>query len=178
MNSANFISVREHKLLLTIILFSFSLVFASICLLTIESYNLHVAEVEFERKLKADGNHISDFTICNFGQTYPEVWSRFFSFAFLPVSFLLIRKRKSIYLLISFALLLLPFFHFLSWAAKTERFAFYSELQIENWTDKFLYQSNDFDLLLFYLMPILLIWHILIFARLSFRWLINQTDLA
>jgi hypothetical protein len=178
MYSINFISAKEHKLLLAVVLFSFSLIFSSVCSLTIKSYNLHIADVEHQRRYSAEGEDVSDFTVCNFGQTYPEVWSRFFSFAFLPLCFLLVRRRKPIYLLISFILLLLPFSQFWLSFAKTERFTFYRDIQTINWTDKFLYQSNSFDLLLFYLIPILLIWHIWILARISLRLLINQTDLA
>ena len=178
MRSINFISIREHKLLLATILFSLSLIFASVCVLTIKTYNLQVAKAQSQQRWIAEGEGASDFTVCNFGQTYPEVWSRFLSFAFLPLCFLLVRKRKSIYLLISLILLLLPFFHFWLWFAKTERLIFYRELQIENWTDRFLYQSNSFDLLLFYLIPIVLIWHIVIISRLSLNRLINQTHLA
>jgi hypothetical protein len=178
MYSTNFISVKEHKLLLATVLFSLSLIFSSVFSLAIKSYNLHIADVEQQQRWSAEGEEVSDFIACNFGQTYPEVWSRFFSFAFLPLCFLLVRRRKSIYLLISFILLLLAFSQFWLWFAKTERFAFYRELQIMNWTDKFLYQSNSFDLLLFYLIPILLIWHILILVRIFLRLVINQTDLT
>ncbi len=178
MNSTNFISVTEHKLFLATVLFSLSLIFSSVCILTIKSYNLRVAEAQLQKRSVADREDISDFTVCNFGQTYPEVWSRFFSLTFLPLSFLLIRKRKSIYLLISFTLLLIPSFHFWSWFAKTELLALYRELSIENWSDKFLYHSNSFDLLLFYLMPIVLVWHILLLARLFLCRLTNQTNFA
>ncbi len=178
MNSTNFISVTEHKLLLATVLFSLSLVFSSVCTLTIKSYNIHVANVQFQKRLVAERENISDFVICNFGQTYPEVWSRFFSLTFLPLSFLFIRKRKSIYLLFSFILLLLPFFHLWLWFAKTQHLAFFRELSIDNWNNKFLYDSNSFDILILYLMPIILVWHILMIARLFLSRLTNQTNLA
>jgi hypothetical protein len=173
-----FISIREHKLLLATILFSFFLIFSSCCLLTLKNYNAYIQESEVERKDLSEGGEHSDFVICNYGQTYPEFWCRFFSFVFLPVSFFLVRKRNSCCLLVSFLLTLFPFFNFLSWFYKTERHVYYRELHIENWTCNFLYDSNSFDLLLFYLIPILLAWHLVIMCRLIWNWLTVNINLS
>lgn len=172
------IFAAEHKLLLATILFAFCLSFSSTCLLAVENYNAQIAKAETEKRWLAEGKDISDFAICNFGVTYPECWSRFFSFVFLPFCYFLARPKKPFYLLSSGVLLLFPFVNFLSWAAKTERLAFYRELQIASWTDKFLYQSNSFDLLLFYLIPILLVWHGLLLLRALLVWTTQNTNLA
>lgn len=175
MTVKSFVSATEQKLLLTTILFSFALIFSSVCLLAVESYNAQVAQAQIERKSLAEGGGFSgDFTICTFGATYPEVWSRFFSFLFLPISFLLVRKRRLFLLVTSLILLLLPLFHFWRWFEKTSWRSFYREVAVANWTDNFLYQSNSFDFLLFCLIPLLLIWHVLIACRLFFRSLSNQ----
>lgn len=177
MTVKSFVSAIEQKSLLATILFSFALIFSSVCLLAIESYNAQVAEAQLERRILAEGGGTDgNFTVadCTLGATYPEVWSRFFSFAFLPISFLLVRKRKMSSLLISFALLLLPLFHFWRWFEKTSWRSFYRELPVENWTDAFLYQSNSFDFLLFCLVPLLLMWHFSIACRLFLRSLSEQ----
>lgn len=183
MDGKTFISIKEHKFLLATTLFCFCLIFSSVTTLLVKSYNESVAAAAHERMMQAQyGTPDYQISNCNFGQTYPEVWSRFFSFLFLPICFLILLKRRFVPLLISGALLLLPFVHFLWWFSNTQHrnfyLGFYDELNFKFWTEAFLYESNSFDLLLFYLLPVLIVWHAAIAARLFGRMLMNKPRLS
>lgn len=164
------ISAAEQKLILFFTAFAFVVLLLSFSVLAIESYNNSVEKAEVEKRQIAEGNReISDFMICTFGATYPEVWSRFHSFLWLPAIYLLLRKNKSAAYLCSFVLTLFPFTNFLFWLEKTQNALFYQELLVKTLNDRVLYQSNTFDVVLFSLIWILTIWQAAILFRILLK---------
>jgi hypothetical protein len=164
------ISAAEQKQILFFAAFAFVVLLLSFSVLAIESYNDSVEKAEVERRQIAEGKHeASDFMICNFGATYPEVWSRFHSFLWLPAIYFLLRKNKSATFFLSFVLTLFPFINFLFWLQKTQNALFYRELLIKTPGDRILYQSNTFDIVLFSLIWILTIWQAVILFRILLK---------
>jgi hypothetical protein len=164
------ISINEHKLILFTTLLAFSILLSSFFVLIVKSYNESVEQAEIEKKYVAENNKESiNFTICNFGMTYPEVWSRFHSFSWLPIIYLLLWKNKSSLYWLSSVLTFIPLANFLLWFEKTQKLKSYRELQISHPSESILYDSNSFDVIVFFLVSLLLVWQATILFRILLK---------
>jgi hypothetical protein len=153
--------------------FSFVVLLCSLSVLTVDSYDDSVQECQKEKLRLVNhsdrGSHFTE-TVCGFGSK-PEIWSKFHSFLWLPVIYFLFKGRKFWGFAASLFLTFFPLIYFLCWFVRTQRLKLYQELFVINPTDNILYQSSSFDVVLFGLIAVFIVWQVIILLR----FLLQQT---
>lgn len=164
MKAVNYISKKEHKLLLSVAFFTFALACGSFINNVIESYNDSVSESQNEllRDANKKAGEIS-FGIYEIARADMRPWFRLLQIFLLGLTFLASRKTKrfllpSLFIFLSFLILV-------SWFIDYNHAISMNETKPEKLTERLLLIGSYLDFLTFAFVSILLFWQISILYR-------------
>ena len=174
MKANNYISNKEHKLLLIVAFIALILALSSFVSFSIETYNKQVQAEQIELKEKANGEYISFGIYGDWGDSRPLYR---FSFIF-PTLFTFLILRKTRLIIFSLFFTSIPFFIFIYWFFKINHAISTNEtLSKLTVLDRIFTIATTFDYVVFLFISILLFWQISILLRMLIKTLQRKTQL-
>jgi len=174
MKANNYISKKEHKLLLIFAFILFILAFTNFVCDSIESYNKRFQEEQIELKEKANNNGNSFGIYGDWGANRP--WYRF-SFIFLTLLAFLTLQKIRVFIFPLF-ITIVPFSIFAYWFIRTYNLIVIDEfVSRHKGLDRTLIIATVFDYLIFFFVSILLFWQISILLRMLIKTLQRKSIL-
>lgn len=162
MKANNYISIKEHKLLLTAAFMIFALAFSNLTLQSIDKYNNYVSEKQ--EKLERQANKEPTFEFYSFGRKSGIPFLNLISI------FIFITLSKSKNYIISFLLVAFTFSFFIYELLHGFRIFLYDNSFPElNLIQRLSLIGNPFDYAVFLLVSILLFWQISILLRILIK---------
>lgn len=164
------ISTKELTFLLATIASSFFIVSCNESLLWTENHYAKLAEFEAQKAF-----------FCRLATSYPQNWSRNFSFIALPIIFFLVWRNTFKLFICSFILLLIPFTSIFYWFVIADHYPKGQHNMVigdfyvtRTESIDLLFNSNGFDMLFYILISILVAWQLLILFRLALSYKQNK----